>query len=144
MNITTAQSAIKAAFICGIISTFITLVATAVGIYRSGIEVAGIQLNALLLIDVGIMLGFTIGLYFKNRGCAIGMLVYFLISKGMQWSRDFNPASIVTGLVFLYFYARGAWGSVVFHRLKIKEPNQALEPTTMAVTPPAAQEPRQP
>lgn len=134
MNITKAQSAITAAFICGVISTFLTLCAAAIGMHQGGVEAYGIEMNALLLIDFGLMLGLTIGIYFKSRVCAVAMLVYFVISKVMQWSNAASAFSLLTGSAFIFFYFRGAWATIVHRRLKAKEANQALQPTPMLVT----------
>ena len=134
MTIQKAQSALRGAFVCGIISTFLTLCVAAIGMFRGGITLAGINANPLLLIDVGLLFGLTVGLYFKSRVCACSMLGYFLLSKYSQFSRDMNPVTVVTGVVFLYFYSMGAWGSIIIHRFKAKEANQALEPTIFADT----------
>lgn len=134
MNITKAQSAIKSAFICGVISTFITLCAAAIGMHQGGVEAYGIEMNALLLIDFGLLLGLTIGIYFKSRVCAVTMFVYFVISKAMQWSNAASLFSLLIGSVFIFFYFRGAWATIVYQRLKAKEANQALQSMPMPAT----------
>lgn len=133
MTIQKAQSAIKAAMICGIVSSALTLVITAIAIYKGQIDFAGIQANALMLIDVGLLVGLTIGLAFKSRTCAVLMLAYFVLSKYMQWSRDLNPASIVVGVLFLYFYFQGARGTFAYHKLKKEEANQPVHGTPAEV-----------
>jgi serine/threonine-protein kinase len=137
MDIKKARSATKAAMVCGIISSAITLIIAAIAIYKGHLDIAGIQANALMLIDFGVVVGLTIGLAFKSRVCAVLMLTYFSLSKWMQWSRDLNPGSIITGVIFLYFYVQGVRGTFAYHKAKKEEANQALVPTPASVTPAA-------
>lgn len=129
MDLKKALSAIKAAIICGIFSSAITLIATAIGIYKGEVEFEGMHFNALMLIDVGLLVGLTVGLFFKSRVCAVLMLVYFVLSKWMQWSQQISVASIIVGVAFLYFYFQGALGTFAYHKLKKLEANQPPGPT---------------
>jgi hypothetical protein len=142
LNLEKASSAIKAAFICGIVSTLLTLSATLVGIFHGGVKFGNAEFSALMLIDVGLLAGLTVGLFFKSRTCALLMVGYFVWCKATQWSAEINYPGFIVGLLFLYFYVSGARGTFVYHRLRKEEANQAPEPTTTAVTP-ASQEPRQ-
>jgi hypothetical protein len=145
MNLEKASSAIKAAFVCGVLSTVLTLIATVIGIFHGGIKFGDTEFSAFMLIDVVLLAGFTIGLFFKSRVCASLMLIYFIWCKYLQWSVEIKAPMFIIGLAFLYFYAQGARGAFAYHKLKKKEASQPLEPTAMAATPPAApQEPRQP
>ncbi|HTJ79754.1 MAG TPA: hypothetical protein VL357_12235 [Rariglobus sp.] len=120
MDISKAKSAIKRSFICGIISTFITLIATLVVLYRGDFRLSGVPISIYTLVDVILMAGLTTGLFFKSRICAILMVTYFLWSKYMQFSSgmEIPPVAFVVSLVFLYFYIEGMRGTFAYHRLK--------------------------
>lgn len=121
MDIKKAQSAIKAAMICGILSTSITLIATAIAIHQGQLEIDGVQFNALMLVDVGLLTGLTIGLYFKSRVAAVTLFAYFLWAKVSTWSSGQSPMNIMVGVAFLYFYFQGMRGTFIFHKLS-KQP----------------------
>jgi hypothetical protein len=144
MTLQQSKSAMKAAMVCGIISAFITLCAAAVGISRSGTEFGGMKLNGLLLIDVGLMVGLTIGIHFRSRICAVTMFVYFILSKCMQGSALLNPGALVSGLAFMFFYGRGAWASIVYHRETAAGADDSHGPGTTTDPEGAAQPPRLP
>lgn len=116
-----ADSSIRAAWICGIISTAITLIATLIGVFRGGLNFSGFHFSLFTFIDVFLMGGLTVGIFFKSRVCAVLMLAYFMWCKYVQWHVGVGAVPIVMGLLFLYFYAQGAWGTFVYHALKKKE-----------------------
>ncbi len=124
-----AISAIRAAFVCGIISTLLTLLVTLLALSRGSLNFATIDFSAWTFIDVALLAGFTIGLFFKSRTSAILMLLYFAFTKYVQVSRGLNFFSIITGALFLYFYVQGVRGTLAYHRLKKKEAKQSSEPT---------------
>ena len=113
-DLETAEKAIRAGWIAGIVS--IAMTALMVGtVYFTGEAVMGFDLT--LIVDVLLMIGLVVGIYFKSRTCAVLMFVYFLISKILQVTGG-QYGGIVLGVIFLYFYGRAAWGTFVWHRLK--------------------------
>ena len=144
MNMDKASSSVKAAFFCGIFSTAVTLVATVIGMAQGSIKYSGMEFSVWTFLDVAVLGGLTIGLFFKSRVCATLMLVYFVWCKYVQWSSEIKVSTVVVGLAFLYFYAQGVRGAFVFHSLKLKTYNQTLQPPSLSITPPPAEEPRQP
>ena len=136
MTIITAKSAIRAAFVCGIISTVVTLAAMVIGMMRTGFQYAGIQYSIFTLIDVLLIGGLTAGIYFKSRVCACLMLLYFATNKYIQITSGAGMLAVVMGIVFLFFYARGAYATFVFRRLRQEEANQPVETTETTARPP--------
>lgn len=129
MNIERAISATRAAYVCGVISTLLTLLFTLLALSQGGLNFGAIDFSLWTFVDVALMAGFTVGLYFKSRTCAILMLVYFTFTKCVQVSRGVNFFSIITGALFLYYYVQGVRGTLAYHRLKEKEANHRSEPT---------------
>jgi hypothetical protein len=70
MNKEDAEKAIKNAWIAGIISGVITLLAI---FFLAGIDLFN-------LIDVALIFGLAFGIYKKSRAAAVIMLIYFAIS----------------------------------------------------------------
>ena len=120
-----SESAIKHAFICGIIVAFITLCMAVVGIAKNGYHLFDAEYNAYSLIDFGILLGLTIGVYSKLRSCAIGLFLFYLLGQIILWTNlDFNVpliyrlTMVTSGLIPLLVFARGVWGSIIYNKIK--------------------------
>jgi hypothetical protein len=103
---------IKQAWVAGIISSAVTLVATLVAM--SGVKV--LSYGAWELIDVALLLGLTYGIYRNSRVCAVLMLVYFLAAKLIMLRNGGQGGGLVLGIVFLYYYARGVMGTFAYHK----------------------------
>jgi len=111
--------------------------------------------------------GFLVGFIFGAAvSCAVawtlGVLV-FLVLRGVRregWI-TYPISGVLLGAAYAFFTKQersggdllfyfsafcffGASASTAFWAIRRKRPNQTPEPTTMSVTPPAAQEPRQP
>ena len=126
MNRKKALAAIKAAVICGVISTVITLFASLVALHRGQYNLTGMNITVFSFADVVLMAGLTLGIFFKNRGCALVMFVYFVFCKYIQWSTQIrlsqlNFAGVVIGFIFLYYYFQGIRGTFAYQRLKKEE-----------------------
>lgn len=104
---------IRQAWIAGLVSTAITLALTVAAL--AGKPLLGF--SAWQLLDVGLLLGLSFGIYRRSRACAIGMLVYFIISKLMIFSAGFHASALLISLIFFYYYAMGIVGTVAWHRL---------------------------
>jgi hypothetical protein len=86
---------------------------------RGTLEIEGISLSALSLLDVFLIFLLTFGIYMKSRMAVVGMFIYFLISKVIAWLALAKfDISVLIGIVFLYFFFEGARGAIVYHRLR--------------------------
>lgn len=79
------------------------------------------------LIDVFLMIVFTFGIYKKSRVAAIGMFIYFLVSRLAWWAAVLSAVLsagysilpwILIGGVLLYFFFEGARGAIIYHQLR--------------------------
>jgi uncharacterized membrane protein (GlpM family) len=115
-----AKKKIRNAWIAGLISGFLTLIFTLVAATsESGaVNIQGTTASIWNLLDVFLTFLFTFGIYMKSRVAAIGMFIYFLISKLAMWTAGPTLPGILTGVVFIYFYFEGARGTLAYHRLR--------------------------
>ncbi len=132
MNREKALAAIKAAGICGIISTVITLIAALVALRKGQYTITGMNISVFSFADVILLAGLTLGIYRKSRACAVVMFVYFVFCKYIQWSTQIrlsqvNFAGVIMGLIFLYYYFQGVRGTFAYQKLK-KEEVPPVEP----------------
>ena len=104
---------IRGAWIAGAVSTVITLGLTLLAI--AGTSVAG--LDAWNMVDVFLVAGLTWGIYRKSRFAAVGMLVYFVISKIIMFAEGGRPSGAIWALLFLYLYVQGVRGTFQYARL---------------------------
>jgi hypothetical protein len=141
-----AASGIKAAFICGIFCTTVTLITTLVAIFSGGTDYGGFHWSIYSLLDVAIFTGLTVGLYFKSRVCAVLMVIYFALNKYIQFSRGLDPWIFISGVTLTYFFIQGMRDSFWYHALKNSETSQPpkLDPPGIASPPPVMAEPREP
>jgi hypothetical protein len=116
MNLQEANKRIKEAWIAGVISGTLTLIMIGVAMFGMNI----FNLNIRSLVDVFLIYGLSFGIYRKSRTCAILMLVYFVISKGLMYIE--NPRMIGSGLIvaigFGYCFYRGITGTFAYHKAK--------------------------
>jgi cellulose synthase/poly-beta-1,6-N-acetylglucosamine synthase-like glycosyltransferase len=113
-QISEAERGIRAGFYTALISMAITLVFTILG--ATGTADMGFGTDWLLLIDVGLIGAFAIGMWFKSRIAATLMFIYFLISKILMLMAG-QYGGIFLSLVFLYFYGRAMISSFRYHNL---------------------------
>ncbi|MBI2022052.1 hypothetical protein HYS93_04220 [Candidatus Daviesbacteria bacterium] len=59
------------------------------------------------LIDVGLMLLLSYGIYKKSNFAATVLFFYFLLSKMVDLKNNFSPLGLLVAVVFLYFYYMG-------------------------------------
>lgn len=124
MTLTDAEKKIRTAWIVGIISTFMTLILALVALTSKGgtVDVQGTTISAWYFLDFFLGCLFTFGIYMKSRVAAIGMFIYFLISKLMIWANGLSATGaapgVLLGVAFLYLYFEGARGAIAYHRLQ--------------------------
>ena len=77
--------------------------------------------------DIAIIIVLAFFIKRKSRFAASTILIYFLISKIMLFSADLNNlriSSLITSLIFIFFFARGAYATFVYHKLeRIENPD---------------------
>ncbi len=123
MTIPGAQTRIRNAWIAGVISASMTLVASLLPLV--GISLVGF--NLWNLTDFFLIAGLAFGISRRSRTCALLMLVYFVISKIMLISRTGNVASAAVGAIFVYFYFEGVRATFAWHQLTKAESPQPPE-----------------
>lgn len=108
-----ALSAIKGAWVAGIISGAITLIVTLLAM--RGMRI--MRFGALNLIDVVLIFGLTFGIYMKSRACAVIMFVYFVASKIMIFAQTGKPTGLPLAILFAYFFFQGIRGTFAYHNV---------------------------
>jgi serine/threonine-protein kinase len=103
---------IKQAWIASIFSATITLIAILISM--AGTQILGY--TALELVDVALIAGLGFGIYKKSRTCAVIMLIYFVSSKILIMIETGQPAGLVVGLLFAFFYWQGVSGTFSYHK----------------------------
>jgi len=77
--------------------------------------------------DIAIIIVLAFFIKRKSRFAASTILIYFLISKIMLFSADLNNlriSSFITSLIIIFFFARGAYATFVYHKLeRIENPD---------------------
>jgi hypothetical protein len=105
---------IRGAWVAGLISGCVTLAITLFSIFGSAIGGIGAE----NLVDVALIFGLTYGICKKSRACAIGLLVYFVVSKIFLMVETGKPTGLWLGLVFTYYFALGIRGTFAYQRLR--------------------------
>jgi hypothetical protein len=115
-SLTHARRCIKAGWILGLISSFLTLVFALAG--HAGNQLPGYNFNLFNLIDAFLLLVMTFGIYQKSRIASTSMVVYFLLNKAWMWSNHFPDAyGLIVSVVFAYGYFGAMKGTFTYHRL---------------------------
>jgi hypothetical protein len=98
--------------ICGSMSLVMVLVRMS----RAG----AIGAEAWGFIDVVLMFGMAFGIYKKSRSCAVIMLLYYAAGKMVPLIAGGSYISIGVGLLFLFAFLQGMFGTFAFHKF-VKE-----------------------
>lgn len=103
-----ARKEIKHAWIAGVISGIATLLLVLTSI-----------VPPIVLMDAFLVAGLTFGIYKKNRGCAIIMLAYFVLSKIIMLTETKNPPifGIIIAIIFIFYFSEGVLGTFAYHRI---------------------------
>jgi hypothetical protein len=113
---------IKNAWVVGIVSGCMTLVATLIAMY--GMSLLG--LNAWNLLDAALIFGLAFGIYKKSRSCAVLMLIYFVASKIIIIADTGKFSSAFFSIIFIYFYVQGVIGTFTYHK-RLKQNDGAMQ-----------------
>ncbi|MFK5856211.1 MAG: hypothetical protein QM503_08785 [Bacteroidota bacterium] len=117
-QLTQAEKHIKNAWIAGAVSASFTLILSLIGAYNDDIRFK-YGFDTWTLLDVALIAGLTYGIYRKNRYCALGLLIYFIVSKfAMAASTGQFPGGFIS-LLFAYFFFQGTRATFQIHKHKI-------------------------
>jgi len=108
MDLTKANRAITSAWVSAVISGVLTAVASLFGI---------LGLDRWSFIDAALILGLGFGIYKKNRGTAITLLLYWIVAKTVQFVQSPSAAMLPLAFVFGYYFFLGIRGTFAFHRI---------------------------
>ena len=112
-----ARKKINGAAICGIISFGVTLIVGLTGLLAPG---------SYYILDLVLLAGLTLGVFLKNRGCAIALFIYWIISKLIMLTNGLSGwLGLPVGILFGVFFYRAIPGTFALHRVKFRA---SLEP----------------
>lgn len=118
MQLQQAKKHVKNAWIAGAISASLTLILSLLGVYIDEIRIE-YGYDTWSLFDAALIAGLTYGIYRNNRFCALGLLVYFIVSNfGMAISTGQIPGLL--SLLFVYFFFQGTRATFKIHKHKIE------------------------
>lgn len=113
-----AEKQIRNAWISGlivcIITTIIALIVSAAGAENSFVPATPFE----MLFSVVIFGGLTIGVYYKNRGCAIALCILFVVDKIITFAATGKFGGGILAFVFIYYFIYGIQGTFTYHKLK--------------------------
>lgn len=113
-----ANKHIQRAWITGVISAAITFIFALVGTYNDEFRYK-FGLDTWSLLDVALIVGLTYGIYKKNRYCALGMLIYFILSKFLAAASTGQFSGGLMSLLFAYFFFKGTKAAFQIHKHNI-------------------------
>ena len=109
-----ANKRIKQAWIAGVISGVITLIAILQSV--AGVDILGFGIHNLL--DVTLIFGLAYGIYRKSRVCAVIMFVYFVGNRILMLVESGKPSGLVMAALFGYWFFQGIRGTFGYHKLE--------------------------
>ncbi len=113
-----AEKQIRNAWISGLIVCVITTI-TALVVSTMNTENTIVPATPFeMMFTVFIIGGLTVGVYFKNRGCAIALCVLFIIDKIATFAATGKFSGVILTLIFIYYFAYGIQGTFTYHILK--------------------------
>lgn len=117
MDIEKAKEHIKNAWIAGLISAGLTIIAIIISIVGNSDKLDQMGISVWTSIDVLIMLGLTYGVFRNNRFCALFLFIFFIGNKILMIISGMQTSGIMMSLAFGYFFYQGAVGAFALHRL---------------------------
>jgi hypothetical protein len=118
-QLTLPEKHIKNAWIAGSISASVTFIVSMIGAYNESVRLK-YGFDTWSLLDVALIAGLTYGIYKKNRFCALGMLIYFIISKFIMAAESGRFAGGVISILFAYFFFQGTRAAFQIHKHRIE------------------------
>lgn len=71
--------------------------------------------NCLMMIDIGLALLLTYGIYKKSRFAAVTMLIYFVLNRIYWWSTVGIGSHVGLGVIMIIMFYRGVRGTFNYH-----------------------------
>lgn len=132
MNLEQALKATKSGAIAALVSAaftivilFYALVSNTDGFLKPWNDPSG-------FFDVVFILICAFGIHRNSRAAAVTMCVYWIVAKIYLFFQTGQGAGVITGLVFLYLFAKAAQGTFAYHRIKkAEDPNYQSAPRWM-------------
>ena len=112
-----ANKQIRDAWICGVIICAMTLAISMLMISLAPAKALMPVSPAEMILSVIVFGGLTLGVYFKNRGCAIAICVLYILDKIVMTASSGNVTGILFMLGFTYYFAYGIQGTFAYHKL---------------------------
>lgn len=112
-----ALKGIKAGCVAGVVCGCVTLLVVVASNLRGDPRYE--QFASLWnLVDVALIFGLSFGIYRKSRVCAVLMLIYFIISKGILLSEGVqrNATGLIVACLFIYQFWRAVRGCFYYHK----------------------------
>jgi hypothetical protein len=117
-DLSSAKTGIRMAWILCLLSGGLTLAVTLAAMDSPQVALQT-GLSAWNLIDVVLILGLAVGIFLKNRACAVLLLTYCLISKVIQIASGLaSPSAIGIGILCAHAFFNGVRGTFTYHKLK--------------------------
>lgn len=110
---------IKNAWIAGAVSASVTLIYSVAGAYNDNLRIK-YGFDTWSLLDVALIVGLTYGIYRKNRFCALGLLIYFIVSKFALAASTGQFTGGFISLLFAYFFFQGTKAAFQIHKHRIE------------------------
>ncbi|MEM6640674.1 MAG: hypothetical protein AAF610_12335 [Pseudomonadota bacterium] len=110
---------IRNAWICGLISTVLTVLVVSIHLVGSEDN----RFGAFALIDASAMGLLTLGVSRKSRVCAVLMLLLFLSNRLLLWADNGFTSGFGIAFVFLWFYTMGVIGTFRYHAIMQNDAN---------------------
>jgi hypothetical protein len=80
-----------------------------------GVEIAG--LSKFMIVDVALILGLSLGIWYKSRLCAISLLLYYVIGKiASLTAHSSSVSSIGIAIMFTIAFYKGVLGTFSYPR----------------------------
>jgi hypothetical protein len=108
-----ANKEIRDAWISGVVVCTITLL---FAVIRLGMSASPAEPIAMIF-SVIIYGGLTVGVFYKNRACAVLLFGLFVLDKILMVAQG-NASGIIIGLILIYYFAMGIQGTFAYHKLK--------------------------
>jgi len=115
-NLKEANKKIRYAWIAGIISGTMTLIAVIAA--EIGTSISEIEVNLWNLFDAILFYGLALGIYLKSRVVASILFAYFLLNQIFHWIVYPYPGVVILLVVlfFLYLFLEGMRGTWYYHK----------------------------
>jgi hypothetical protein len=116
-----AEWGIRVAWIAGLVSSLLTLVFVLVLTQQAQSRGMAVKLQPLFFFEVALGFALTFGIFKRNLICAAAMLIYFCLSKVVQWMTPgvkLNSVAVFVAICLICCYIQGVIGCVKYRKLR--------------------------